>query len=386
MKVLGIESSADETSASVVEDGNKLLSLKVASSMDIHTAYGGIVPEISARSHIESIIPVLDEALNQANADREAIDAIAVTYGPGLGGSLLIGVLTARTLAIAKNKPLYAVNHVEAHVYANFITESPLENYKLPPAPPQFPLLALIVSGGHSQIAYFKDHFDYHLLGQTTDDAVGEAYDKVAKILGLPYPGGPSIERLAPRGDPYKFKFPKARKNFPKVASADAMQDNTEQRTEPYLNTVKEQSQGLTQQRAVPSGLGPYDFSFSGPKLVGKDYTFPSTGLAGLLNESQKADIAASFQFTAIDTLLDALEHAVKEYQPKSVVIAGGVAASPALRAQIDKRIPQEVNYADMKLCTDNGAMIASLGYFMAKHNQPVADPYSLDITPNLSM
>jgi N6-L-threonylcarbamoyladenine synthase len=395
VKVLGIESSADETSASVVEDGYKLLSLKVASSMDIHTAYGGIVPEISARSHIEAIIPVLDEALNQANAGWEAIDAIAVTYGPGLGGSLLIGVLTARTLAIAKNKPLYAVNHVEAHVYANFITESPLENYKLPPAPPQFPLLALIVSGGHSQIALFRDHFDYHLLGQTTDDAVGEAYDKVAKILGLPYPGGPSIERLAPLGDPYKFKFPKARKNFPKVASADAMQGNTEQRTEPYLNTVKEQSQGLTQQRAVPSGLGPYDFSFSGPKtavlratqkLVGKDFTLPSVELPGLLNESQKADIAASFQFTAIDTLLDALEHAVVEYQPKSIVIAGGVAASSALREQISKRISKNINYADMKLCTDNGAMIASLGYFMAKHNRPKADPFSLEIYPNLAM
>jgi N6-L-threonylcarbamoyladenine synthase len=353
MKVLGIESSADETSASVVEDGYKLLSLKVASSMDIHTAYGGIVPEISARSHIEAIIPVLDEALNQANADWEAIDAIAVTYGPGLGGSLLIGVLTARTLAIAKNKPLYAVNHVEAHVYANFITESPLENYKLPPAPPQFPLLALIVSGGHSQIAYFKDHFDYHLLGQTTDDAVGEAYDKVAKILGLPYPGGPSIEKLAPQGNPHAIKLPKA-----KMQSA-------------------------------------YDFSFSGPKtavlrasqrLVGKDFTLPSVELAGLLNESQKADIAASFQFTAIDTLLDALEHAVEEYQPKSIVIAGGVAASSALREQISKRISKNINYADMKLCTDNGAMIASLGYFMAKHNRPKADPFSLEIYPNLAM
>jgi N6-L-threonylcarbamoyladenine synthase len=353
MKILGIESSADETSASVVEGGYRLLGLKVASSMDIHKAYGGVVPEIAARSHIEAIIPVVDEALKQAKTDWDQIDAIAVTQGPGLGGSLLIGVLTARTLAIAKNKPLYAVNHVEAHVYANFITDTNLENFKLPPSPPNFPLLALIVSGGHSQIAYFTDHFKYKLLGQTTDDAVGEAYDKVAKILGLPYPGGPSIERLAPLGDPLAIKLPKA----------------------------KMQS--------------PYDFSFSGPKtavlraaqkLVGKDFTLPSTQLPALLNESQKADIAASFQFTAIDTLLDALEHAVKEYKPKSVVIAGGVAASSALRAQISKRISKNINYADMKLCTDNGAMIASLGYFMAKDNQPQADPYSLDINPNLSM
>jgi N6-L-threonylcarbamoyladenine synthase len=353
VKVLGIESSADETSAAVVEDGFKLHSNVVASSMDIHKAYGGVVPEIAARSHIEAIIPVVDEALKTAKTDWQQIDAIAVTQGPGLSGSLLIGVLTARTLAIAKNKPLYAVNHVEAHVYANFITETVLDNYKMPPAPPKFPLLALIVSGGHSQIALFKDHFDYRLLGQTTDDAVGEAYDKVAKILGLPYPGGPSIEKIAPLGNPRAIKLPKA-----KMQNA-------------------------------------YDFSFSGPKtavlratqaLVGKDYTFPSYELAGLLNESQKADIAASFQFTAINTLLDAVEHAIKEFKPKSVVIAGGVAASQPLRQQISERISSNINYADIKLCTDNAAMIASLGYFKAKYNQPLANPFSLDIAPNLAM
>jgi N6-L-threonylcarbamoyladenine synthase len=353
MIILGIESSCDETSAAVVEDGYKLLSNEVSSSVDLHAAYGGVVPEIAARSHLEVITLVIDKALKTAKTDWDDIDAIAVTQGPGLGGSLLVGVLTARTLAIAKNKPLYGINHVEAHVYANFITESPLENYKLPPSPPQFPLLALIVSGGHSQIAYFTDHFNYKLLGQTTDDAVGEAYDKVAKILGLPYPGGPSIEKLAPLGNPHAIKLPKA-----KMQSA-------------------------------------YDFSFSGPKtavlrasqrLVGRDFTLPSTELPGLLNEPQTADIAASFQFTAIDTLLDALEHAVEEYHPKSVVIAGGVAASSALRQQINQRIPKEVNYADMKLCTDNAAMIASLGYYMAKYDKPKADPYSLEIAPNLSM
>jgi N6-L-threonylcarbamoyladenine synthase len=213
--------------------------------------------------------------------------------------------------------------------------------------------LALIVSGGHSQIVLFKDHFKYQLLGQTMDDAVGEAYDKVAKILGLPYPGGPSVEKISPLGNPHAIKLPKA----------------------------KMQS--------------PYDFSFSGPKtavlratqaLVGKDYTFPSYELAGLLNESQKADIAASFQFTAINTLLDALEHAIKEFHPKSVVIAGGVAASRPLRQQISERISADINYADIKLCTDNGAMIASLGFFKAKYSQPTADPYSLDIAPNLAM
>jgi N6-L-threonylcarbamoyladenine synthase len=353
MKILGIETSCDETAAAVVEDGSKLLSNTVASSVDLHAAYGGVVPEIAARSHIEAILPVIDEALAQARTDWNQVDAIAVTQGPGLSGSLLIGVLTARTLAIAKNKPLYAVNHVEAHVYANFITKTNLKNYKMPPTPPQFPLLALIVSGGHSQLVLFKDHFNYKLLGQTTDDAVGEAYDKVAKILGLPYPGGPSIEKIAPMGNPHAIKLPKA-----KMENA-------------------------------------YDFSFSGPKtavlratqaLVGKDFTFPSYELAGLLNESQKADIAASFQFTAIDTLLDATEHAIREYKPKSMVIAGGVASSSALRQQIQERISMEINYADMKLCTDNAAMIASLGYFEAKYSQPVSDPYSLDIAPNLAM
>jgi N6-L-threonylcarbamoyladenine synthase len=353
MKILGIETSCDETAAAVVENGYKLLSSEVSSSIDLHTAYGGVVPEIAARSHLEVITPVIEKALKTAKTDWGSIDAIAVTKGPGLGGSLLIGALTARTLAIAKNKPLYAVNHVEAHVYANFITNTPLPNYKLPPTPPQFPLLALIVSGGHSQLVLFKDHFDYRLLGQTTDDAVGEAYDKVAKMLGLPYPGGPSIEKLAPLGNPQAIKLPKA-----KMQSA-------------------------------------YDFSFSGPKtavlrasqkIVGKDYTLPSTKLAGLLNDSQKADIAASFQFSAIDTLLDALEQGVNEFNPKSVVIAGGVAASSALRATISKRISTDITYTDMKLCTDNGAMIASLGYFMAKCKQLVANPFTLDIVPNLAM
>lgn len=353
MKVLGIESSADETSAAVVENGYKLLSNVVASNMNLHAAFGGMVPEIAARSHIEAIIPVVKEALKAAKTTWDEIGAIAVTVGPGLSGSLLIGVLTARTLAIAKNKPLYGVNHVEAHVYANFITETTLEKYKMPSEPPQFPLLALIVSGGHSQLALFKDHFKYKLLGQTADDAVGEAYDKVAKILGLPYPGGPSVEKIALTGNPGAFNFPKA----------------------------KMQS--------------PYDFSFSGPKtavlrasqgLVGKDFTFPSYKLSGLLNELQKADIAASFQFSVLSTLLDAMKLAIEEYQPKSIVIAGGVAASKALREEIHKRLSPTINYADIKLCTDNGAMIAALGYFMAKYKQSTVDPFSVDIDPSLSM
>lgn len=353
MIVLGIESSCDETAAAVVEDGRKLRSNVVASSMDLHAAYGGVVPEIAARSHIEAITPVVEQALAEADCTWDDIDAIAVTYGAGLGGSLLIGVLTARTLAITKNKPLYAINHVEGHVYANFLTETTLPGYVLPEAAPAFPMLALIVSGGHSQLALFRDHFDYTLLGQTQDDAIGEAFDKVAKIIGLPYPGGPSVGKKALEGDAYKFEFPKA-----KLA-------------------------------------GKYDFSFSGIKTavlrtaqaeIGQDFTFPSKDVPERLNEAQKANIAASFQRIAVETVVDKAIQAFEEFNPKNVVIAGGVAASPELRRQLSERLPIPIAYTDMKLCTDNGAMIATLGCFTAMAGRPTADPYTLDIAPNLSM
>lgn len=353
MKILGIESSCDETAAAVVQDGQKLLSNVVASSMDLHVKYGGVVPEIAARSHIEAINPVINEALTEAGCSWDDIDGIAVTYGAGLSGSLLVGVLAARTLAIIKKKPLYAVNHVQAHVYANFLTSTSLPGYNLPSAQPRFPLLALLVSGGHSQLVLFQDHFNYQLLGQTHDDAIGEAFDKVAKILGLPYPGGPSVEKAAVGGNSHAFQFPKAK---------------------------------------LP---GKYDFSFSGPKTavlraaqtaVGKDHTFPSFGLAELLTDKQKADIAASFQRIAIETVVDKTLLAYQEFSPANVVIAGGVAASSELRRQLANRLPCPIEYADRKLCTDNGAMIATLGYYLAVANRSVANPLALDIQPNLTM
>ncbi len=357
MKIVGIESSCDETAAAVVEDGHRLLSNVVASSMHEHVKYGGVVPEIAARSHIEVITPVIEQALDEAECTWDDIDGIAVTYGAGLGGCLLVGVMTARTLAIAKNKPLYACNHVEGHVYANFLTSTSLPGYVLPAEQPKFPLLALIVSGGHSQLVLFRDHFDYTLLGQTHDDAIGEAFDKVAKILGLPYPGGPSIGKAAAHGDSHAFEFPKAKLQ------------------------------------------AKYDFSFSGPKtavlravqeLCGKDHTFPSFKLAELLSEAQKADVAASFQRIAVETVVDKAILAYEEFKPASVVIAGGVAASPELRKQLAKRLAAVngpvIAYTDPKLCTDNGAMIATLGCFAAMNDRPKADPYSLAIAPHLSM
>lgn len=378
MKILGIETSCDETAAAVVEDGSKLFSNVVASSMDIHAQYGGVVPEIAARSHIESINSVINQALQQtkhgkppvhkskinSSANKQDfvnddlwsdIDGIAVTYGAGLSGSLLIGVLAARTAAIIHKKPLYAINHVEAHVYANFITSTTVSSptYTLPANQPKFPMLALIVSGGHTQLVLFKNHFDYQLLGRTNDDAIGEAFDKVAKIIGLPYPGGPSISRSAKNGDANRYDLPKSKLS------------------------------------------GKYDFSFSGLKTAvlrlvqaecGKDYSFPSSELPELLSERQKNNIAASFQRVAVETVVDKTVEAFKEFSPKSVVIAGGVAANQELRRQLSKKLPTDINYTDVKLCTDNGAMVATQGCFQAMHNKPTADPYTLDVYPNLSM
>jgi N6-L-threonylcarbamoyladenine synthase len=353
MTVLGIETSCDETAVGVVRGGSRLLSNVVASSMDLQARYGGVVPEIAARSHIEAIIPVIEESLAQAKCTWDDIDAIAVTYGAGLGGSLLIGVMAARTLAIAKRKPLYAVNHVEAHLYVNFLAESSLPGYAVRERQPEFPILGVIVSGNHSELVLFRNHFDYTLLGQTYDDALGEAFDKVARIIGLPYPGGVNIEKLAGHGDAKAFKLPKA-----KMA-------------------------------------GKYDFSFSGLKTavlrlaqeqIGADFTFPSTKLPERLSDAQKANIAASFQRIAVETIVDKALTACEEFQPASVIIGGGVAANLELRRQLDDRLPLSIEYPDRKLCTDNGAMIATLGCFKALHDQPKADPYSLGIAPNLSM
>ena len=420
MRILGIESSCDETAAAIVEDGERLLSNVVNSQIDIHAEYGGVIPEIAARSHLEVINPVIKKALSDASCTWDDIDAIAVTYAPGLIGSLLIGTLAARTLAIIHNKPLYKIHHVEAHVYANFITKqgretgtsvseyslrvaSPARGVRLtgldapvtasstdapvpsrqlatvssapnasnstvrrtigaderspvrltlPKSQTTFPLLALIVSGGHSQLVLFQNHGDYQLIGQTQDDAVGEAFDKVAKIIGLPYPGGPAIAKAAEFGDPHAFHLP------------------------------------------IAKLVGEYDFSFSGLKTavlrtvqreVGKDFTFPSHELPGLVDDALRHNMAASFQRTAIKTLVDKTKKAFDNFQPASVVIAGGVAANQELRRQLRESLPIEIEYTPIQLCTDNAAMIATLGYYRAQIDQP-ANPYDLEVQPSLSM
>jgi N6-L-threonylcarbamoyladenine synthase len=348
MNILGIETSCDETSVAIVEDGNILHSLVVNSQIDLHKVYGGVIPEIAARSHIEVILPVVQQALDEAKMTWEDIDAIGVTQGPGLLGSLLIGVLTARTLAWSLNKPLYPIHHILGHVYANWITDSTSTSLTLPDSAPEFPVLALIVSGGHTQLMFATNHNDWRVIGRTQDDAIGEAFDKVAKVLGLPYPGGPSIEKSSASGNTSKYPLPVAK---------------------------------------MPG----YDFSFSGVKTavlraVQKeckvDFNYPSFKLAELLTDQQKQDFAASFLNIAVKTVVDKTKLAYEEFHPKSVIIGGGVAASTPLRQALKDALPIEISYAPPLLCTDNAAMIAARAYYQAQ-SEVAVDPHHLEAKPS---
>jgi N6-L-threonylcarbamoyladenine synthase len=341
MIILGIETSCDETGVGIVRDGREMLANTVASSAVLHAPFGGVVPEIAARSHIESILPTIQTALDEAELTWNDIDGIAVTAGPGLLGSLLIGTTTAKTLAAAYNKPLYPVNHVVAHTYANMLIDHS----------PSFPLLSLSVSGGHSHLIWFDGPLNYKLLGATRDDAAGEAFDKVAKMMGLGYPGGPAVGKAGEAGNEQAFALPK-----PRIAN-DSL-----------------------------------DFSFSGLKTavlrslqeaVGHDFRLPSTELPKLLSQQQVSDMAASFQRTVCEILTDHLLEAYEHFQPKSVVIAGGVAANSRLRQEVANRLSVEMHYAPINLCTDNGAMVAALGYELAKAEKAI-DPAKLVPDPGL--
>ena len=338
MNILGIETSCDETAAAVVRDGRTVLSNVVSSQIDLHARHGGVIPEVAARSHLEVINPIINQALSDANLNWDDIDAIAIASGPGLIGSLIIGTLAARTLAFTKQKPLFPVHHILGHFYANFLGDNP----------PQFPCLTLVVSGGHTQLMLFKSPSVFAIIGQTQDDAVGEAFDKVAKIIGLPYPGGPAISKLAEQGDQKRFKFTK-----PKLTS-------------------------------------PYDFSFSGIKtavlrtaqgLVGQDHTFPSHQIAPLLSDSDQADLAASFQATAVEILLDKTRLADEKFTPKSICLAGGVAANQQLRQRFSETFGNRLTYPELRYCTDNAAMIAAAGYYVSQY-QDSTDPLLLEPHP----
>lgn len=351
VKILGIETSCDETAASVVEDGVRILSNIVVSQIDIFKEYGGVIPEVAARSHLEVMIPVINKALSDADCSWDMIDAIAVTHAPGLLGSLLIGTLTARTLAILHNKPLYAVHHLKSHVYANWLSSeksSALESEDFSGNLPTFPLLALVVSGGHTQILYMSGHNRFEIVGTTVDDAVGECFDKVAKILGLPYPGGPSIAEAALKGDALKYHLP-----HPKVPNLD--------------------------------------FSFSGLKTavlraVQKELNLPishpSHDLKNHLSEQQIYDFAASFQRTAVEILCEKLKKARLKYpDTRSIVVAGGVSANKALRAALP-----EAFFPLPALSGDNGAMVGAAAYYEIQSGVGPTDPYTLNIYPRISI
>lgn len=330
--ILGIESSCDETAAAVVKNGREVLSNIISSQIVVHRKFGGVVPEIASRKHIENIMPVIDEALKQAGKTLEEIDAVAVTYGPGLVGALLVGLSAAKSLAWAADKPLIGVNHLEGHVFANFLNDAELKP----------PFMALVVSGGHTALLKVTGYNSFELLGQTRDDAAGEAFDKIARVMGLPYPGGPEIEKLALNGNPQAIDFP--------VARLDA----------------------------------PYEFSFSGLKSAVINY---------LHTQKQKnievnyADVAASFQQAVVDALVQKAVHAMQDTGLKEIVLAGGVSANKTLQttlAEAVSKIGARLVHPTPILCTDNAVMIACRGYFM--YQAGIESPLDLNAVPSLKL
>ena len=331
-RILGIETSCDETAAAVIEDGRGLLSNTVASQIDLHAKYGGVFPEVASRQHIRTIYAIVDQALQQAHMTLSDMDAIAVTRGPGLAGSLVVGMNTAKGLALASNIPLIGVNHLEGHIYSSWVY--PNDVPKAPPAP-QFPLMALLVSGGHTELNLITDHLTYKRLGATLDDAAGEAFDKVARLLGLTYPGGPSIQKAAAEGNPQAFVLPRARLE------------------------------------------GTWDFSFSGLK----------TAVLRLVRQFEEkslplpvADMAASFQAAVVDVLVTKTIKAAETYKVKEILVAGGVSANKSLRETFLAQKQFPVHIPPLYLCTDNAAMIAAAGYFRFVKGQ--RDALDLDVLP----
>lgn len=331
--ILGIESSCDETAASVVRNGREVLSNVISSQIELHKLYGGVVPEIASRKHIEKINQVVEEALEEAKVTLEEIDAIAVTYGPGLVGALLVGVAAAKAIAYAAKKPLVGVHHIEGHVSANFIEHKELEP----------PFLCLIVSGGHTHLVVVKDYGEYEIIGRTRDDAAGEAFDKVARAIGLGYPGGPKIDKLSKEGNSKAITFPRA-----KVGDSE------------------------------------YDFSFSGLKSAVLNYLNSCT-----MKEEAVcvADVAASFQASVVDVLVSHTIAAAKEFGFSTVALAGGVASNSGLREGMEKVCQENglrLCYPSPIFCTDNGAMIGVAGYY--EYMKGTRHGWDLNAVPNLKL
>lgn len=333
IKILAIETSCDETSAAVVVNGTQVLSNVISSQIDLHKKFGGVVPEIASRKHIEKMNPVIQEALDVANTTFEDLDAIAVTYAPGLVGALLVGLATAKAIAFACNKPLIGVHHIEGHISANYI-----ENPDFKP-----PFICMVVSGGHTHLVFVKDYGDYEILGKTRDDAVGEAFDKVARTIGLGYPGGPKIDQLAKTGNAKAIHFPRT-----------------------YLEA------------------GSYDFSFSGIKSAVLNYINQSQMKKEIICE---ADIAASFQEAVVEVIVTKTIRAAKAYGINKVALAGGVAANSKLREEMFKACQAEkisLQYPSMILCTDNAAMIGAAAYF--DYLKGIRHGMDLNAIPNLKL
>lgn len=329
---LGIESSCDETSAAVLRDGREILANVIATQIPVHQKFGGVVPEIASRRHIVNLLPVVDSALQEAQIKLSDVQEVAVTYGPGLAGALLVGVAGAKALAFALDVPLIGVNHLEGHIFANFLSEPTL----------QPPFLALVASGGHTALIYLKDYESMELLGETRDDAAGEAFDKIARVMGLPYPGGPEIDRLAQQGNPEAIPFPMA-----------LMEANN------------------------------FEFSFSGLKSAVLNYLNEKNMKHETVN---MADVAASFQKAVTEALAQKALQAVKKTRAQRLVLAGGVAANHALRTRLEmgtKELGVAFSYPPPKLCTDNAAMIACRGYYMARAKKFAT--LSLNAVPSLS-
>jgi len=365
--VLGIETSCDETAASVVVDGRRVISSIVASQVEIHSAYGGVFPEMASRQHILSIVPVVREALATADVSWDDLDAVAVIYGPGLAGSLVVGVNVAKAIALAYDLPLIGINHLEAHLYANWLVgqqpagegdnsaaEGEPEDELLPP---EFPLLGLIVSGGHTELVLMQDHGLYKILGRTIDDAAGEAFDKVGRLLGLAYPGGPAIEEAARSGDASAYSFPRA-----------------------WLK-------------------GSYDFSFSGLKtaVLREVHGHDNKGQPGgpkhrlvtsiprrVKRQMSVPDLAASFQAAVVDVLVEKTRRAAEEYEVREVVLAGGVASNSVLREEMNARLSVPVRYPPPRWCTDNAAMVGAAGYYRYVAGDRAG--WDLDVVPSLGL
>ncbi len=328
MKILGIETSCDETAASVVEDGRHLLSNVIASQASLHAQYGGVVPEVASRQHLEAMVPVVEAALREAECSFGDLDAIAVTHGPGLAGALLIGVNVAKALAFSYSLPLLGINHLEAHVYANWLEEDD---------PPELPALCLIVSGGHSDIVLMEGNGRFRRLGGTRDDAAGEAFDKVARILGLGFPGGPAIEKEAKNATSTQLRLPRA-----------------------WLR-------------------GTNDFSFSGLKTAMLRLARGENGVTPPI-----AEMAAAFQESVADVLVEKTIAAVRKHRVATVMLAGGVAANSRLRELLRERSPVTVRIPRPALCTDNGAMVAAAAFYKAEDG--TANGLALDIEPGLGI